>query len=254
MKRFLVLNLTFVLTLITFIPLANGSDAEKDYQNGRNLYETKQYYLAAVSLRAAAFAGHTGAAYLLAQMYKNGDGVVKDEKEYMKWLSVATGSANAPTALPVSSTDAFSKVEVSILNVFSGEEVVRQHRMYDHQLRDLRGRGRNLIYFEFSVKNKSVNPLLTVYSKEFRLEDTEGNLYTYELTKDSIIQGLELHVGKSTRGGVAFAIYPDSIPEKLLFNTGLRSPSGQKIIVEVKGLSRLTGIGHDNVVSTSDTR
>ena len=67
-----------VLTLATFSVVAGAQDAKKLYQQGKALYDAKNYTQAVPKLKAAADKGNKKAQYRLGRCYEKGRGVQKD--------------------------------------------------------------------------------------------------------------------------------------------------------------------------------
>lgn len=67
-----------LLTLATFSVVASAQDAKKLYQQGKALYDAKNYTEAVPKLKAAADKGNKKALYRLGRCYEKGRGVQKD--------------------------------------------------------------------------------------------------------------------------------------------------------------------------------
>lgn len=73
-RRFFIL----ALTLATFTVVASAQDAKKLYQQGKALYDAKNYTQAVPKLKAAADKGNKKAQYRLGRCYEKGRGVSKN--------------------------------------------------------------------------------------------------------------------------------------------------------------------------------
>lgn len=74
------------------------------------------------------------------------------------------------------------------------------------------------------TNNKYDGEVWALHSR-FQLESTTGDTFSVShLTGDCL--SVDVNRGKSARGGIAFAIYPDSVPKVLRFKTGLSDGQG----------------------------
>jgi hypothetical protein len=152
-------------------------------------------------------------------------------------LSVISPTATPipPTPVPptptlfnaISFTDQISAVEVEILQILIGNQVVENAKLYSLQLEDAREQGKDVVYFEVSVENQKFDGEITVLPIQFKLESTKGDTFSADLTRD-YIHG-RIHRGRSTRGGISFEIYPDTVPKLLRYDTTLIDGLGRKL-------------------------
>ncbi|MDB4386649.1 DUF4352 domain-containing protein [Akkermansiaceae bacterium] len=145
-----------------------------------------------------------------------------EEKERQRLAGVAATPENAVTF-----TDPRGAVTVEILQVLTGNQTVAKAKLYEHSVADLREQGKEVIYFEIKITNNKVDGELDVSQSHFKLESTKGDTFSVEQTLD-YIRG-DLHQGRSARGGIAFAIYPDSVPHILRYNAWLRDGLGNEL-------------------------
>ena len=68
---------------------ASAQNAEKLYQEGKALYDAKDYSKAVPKLKTAAEKGHKKAQYRLGLCYDKGKGVAADETKARSWLKKA---------------------------------------------------------------------------------------------------------------------------------------------------------------------
>ena len=119
-------------------------------------------------------------------------------------------------------SDAAGLVSVEILQILTGDEILKQKKVYDTQQSGAREQGKQLIYFQVRVKNIKAGlrgaETLQVLPSGFMLESTEGESFSGTVCHDKIIG--EIHEGRTARGGVLFEIYDGSIPQILRFKTG----------------------------------
>lgn len=95
-----------------------------------------------------------------------------------------------------------------------------------------------IVYFGVSVANLSGPQEAHLNPGDFTLEDSQGNSYSCEPTTDWITG--KLHLGKTGRGDIAFAIYYGSTPQKLLYDTGyVDSFSREKLFASADSLDKL---------------
>ena len=89
------------LLLIGFILLngfsigASAQSAEKLYQEGKQLYDAKNYDAAFLKLKAAAEKGHKKAQYRLGRCYDKGNGTAEDDKQAVVWYTKAAAQGYA---------------------------------------------------------------------------------------------------------------------------------------------------------------
>ena len=81
--------------------------------------------------------------------------------------------------------------------------------------------GKYVVYFELSITSQVQRGNVSVSFQDFRLEDSAGLIYSPMRTSDSL--SANLAPGKTAGGGVAFAVYNDGAPARLLFRTGEES-------------------------------
>jgi hypothetical protein len=77
--KFRLFSLLLFALLVTVT--AGAQDVEKLYEEGKALFDNKNYAKAVPKLKAAAAKGHKKAQYRLGQCYKEGYGVEKDRKK-----------------------------------------------------------------------------------------------------------------------------------------------------------------------------
>lgn len=78
-------RLFFVIVLIVTALAANAQNADKLYEEGKALYDKKEYVAAIAKLRPAAEKGHKKAQYRLARCYDKGHGVDEYNAEAFRW-------------------------------------------------------------------------------------------------------------------------------------------------------------------------
>lgn len=86
MKHF---RLTTILLALMVFTGATAQNAEKLYQEGKTLYDAKNYKQAVAKLQAAADKGHKKAQYRLGVCYDKGRGVAEDDVQAVKWYQKA---------------------------------------------------------------------------------------------------------------------------------------------------------------------
>jgi hypothetical protein len=80
------------------------------------------------------------------------------------------------------------------------------------------GHEKYLVYLDLSVTNRDDRRGCQFSHEDLRLQGTKGLVYTPLRPRDGL--RADLHAGETARGGVAFAIYNDSAPARLLYRTG----------------------------------
>ena len=92
MKRLTMMLFSLVLCLA-----ATAQSADKLYEEGKALYDAKDYAKAVTKLQPAAEKGHKKAQYRLGRCYDKGRGVAEDDKKAFFWYSksAAQGYAKA---------------------------------------------------------------------------------------------------------------------------------------------------------------
>ena len=81
-----IILFTFSLLLCT---AAICQNADKLYEEGKTLYDAKDYAKAFPKLKTAAEKGHKKAQYRLGRCYDKGNGVAENKAEAFKWYSNA---------------------------------------------------------------------------------------------------------------------------------------------------------------------
>lgn len=124
-------------------------------------------------------------------------------------------------------TDLRKNVTVEILQILTGEQLVRNSKLHKVTLEEIWKQGKEAIYFEIKVINEKHLTQLRVSQDSFSLESVEGEIFTVQHTRDSI-RGI-INGGQSVRGGIAFAIHSDSLPRLLRYDTGLKDALGSPL-------------------------
>lgn len=114
-------------------------------------------------------------------------------------------------------SDQAGVVTVEILQILTGDEVVQKGKYWARQLDLMRQEGKDIIYFEIKITNNSYNGELR--RGGIKLESTNGETFTTLQTRDYL--QIFINKGKSARGGIAFALYPDTKPSILRFGTNI---------------------------------
>jgi TPR repeat protein len=97
-------NLTATLCLTLAVLLGSaGISVSQDYQKGVDAHNREDYATALREFTPLAEQGNAAAQYNLGLMYRDGLGVLQDDKTAMKWYTLAAeqGNANAPSNLGV---------------------------------------------------------------------------------------------------------------------------------------------------------
>ncbi|MDK9706574.1 MAG: DUF4352 domain-containing protein [Desulforhopalus sp.] len=139
-------------------------------------------------------------------------------------------------------SDQRGAITVEILKILTGNQIVAKAKMHAHQLSGFHEQGKELIYFEVRITNNKFNGELSLNQYQFNLESDKGEIFSNEQTRD-YMRG-NIHQGRSATGGIAFAVYPNSKPKWLRYNTGLKdgygimleavSPDLQQVVVNSK--------------------
>ena len=95
MRRFQLTGLLFLLFSLLFSVSANAQSAEKLYQEGKQLYDAKNYDAAFPKLKAAAEKGHKKAQYRLGRCYDKGHGTAEDDQQAVAWYKKAADQGHA---------------------------------------------------------------------------------------------------------------------------------------------------------------
>lgn len=90
-------HLFYILLALTVSMTAGAQKADKLYEEGKALYDSKKYDKAFPKLKAAAEQGHKKAQYRLGRCYDKGHGVEEDNSTAAQWYQKAAlqGSAKA---------------------------------------------------------------------------------------------------------------------------------------------------------------
>jgi TPR repeat protein len=166
---------------------------------------------------------------------------IKDAQQRAKAFVPVTPKSEPPTESTevVILDDKSKRFAVQIRRILLGQRVVDEGRFDQYQRNALHKQKKEVVYFEVSVANLSGPQEASLNASDFTLEDSQGNTYSCEVTTDWITG--KLHWGKTGRGGIAFAVYYDSTPQKLLYNTSLvDSFTGEKLFAAAASLDKLT--------------
>ena len=87
-------HLIFVI-MMTVALIAGAQSADKLYEQGKKLYDAKQYTQAVAKLKVAAEKGHKKAQYRLGRCYDKGNGVAENEKLAFYWYSKSAAQGHA---------------------------------------------------------------------------------------------------------------------------------------------------------------
>jgi hypothetical protein len=134
---------------------------------------------------------------------------------------------SSATPLGVIYSDQQGAITVEILKILTGDQIIANAKMHSHQLSGIREQGKDLIYFEIKISNNKFDGELSLNQYYFKLESEQGDTFSTEMTRD-YIRG-KIHQGRSAIGGIAFAIYPNSKPKWLRYDTSLQDRSGTKL-------------------------
>ena len=108
--------------------------------------------------------------------------------------------------------------EVRIRRILVGADVAAAAVIDEPELRKHERGGRYVVYFDLSVTNQGKSAAPRISHDDFRLEDGKGMMYSPLKPRNSLSGRLE--PAETARGGVAFAVYNDSAPARLLIRTG----------------------------------
>ena len=88
-------KILFIIMALATAAVASAQNADKLYEEGKALYEKKDYTAALPKLRAAAEKGKKGAIYRLARCYDKGHGVAEDNKQAIRLYQQAADKGHA---------------------------------------------------------------------------------------------------------------------------------------------------------------
>jgi len=80
-------RLLTIIVALTICAVAGAQSADKLYEEGKALYDAKDYTKAVAKLKPAAEKGHKKAQYRLGLCYDKGRGVAEDDKQAFYWYS-----------------------------------------------------------------------------------------------------------------------------------------------------------------------
>ena len=166
----------------------------------------------------------------LAQI-KNTCTTISNPSERLKCYDTAFGIANNGniennSSLPrIIFSDSIEAVTVEILQVLFNDQLLSKEKMHKHDLDFAYKSDKKLIYFELKITNNKYDGALNIMYPSFKLESTTGETFSAKQTRDYITG--DIHRGRSVRGGVAFEIYQESIPNLLRYDIGLQTPNGK---------------------------
>ena len=83
----MIRRIFFVVVTLVVCMTATAQSADKLYQDGKALYDAKNYIAAVPKLKAAADKGHKKAQYRLGRCYDKGHGVEENDALAYKWYS-----------------------------------------------------------------------------------------------------------------------------------------------------------------------
>ncbi len=149
--------------------------------------------------------------------------------------SVVAPSESSETVLFIDPSGSF---DIRINRILIGQRAVDENVFYQNQLDDLRARNKEIVYFDISLKNVHGTQEHQLEFDNFSLQDKQGNTYSCEQTSDYIHGSVLL--GKTGRGGVAFAVEKGSIPTTLTYDTGfVYADTDIKIFAKAASLDKL---------------
>lgn len=117
----------------------------------------------------------------------------------------------------VRSIEAMSSFQIRMRRILIGQEAIAVGALPESTLEKHAKHNKYLVYFELSFTNLGEQSR-HVNSVDFRLEDSNGFIYSPLRSRDDLSD--EIVAGKTAQGGVAFAVYNDSAPARLLYRTG----------------------------------
>jgi len=88
-------HLFIILFALTACVVVSAQNVDKIYQEGKALYEKKNYTEAVPKLKTAAEKGKKGAQYRLARCYDKGYGMAEDNAQAVKWYQKAAEQGHA---------------------------------------------------------------------------------------------------------------------------------------------------------------
>lgn len=88
-------RLAFIILALVVFVAANAQSTKELYEEGKALYEAKNYEAAFPKLKKAAEKGKKGAQYRLARCYDKGHGVEEDNAQAVKWYQKAAAQGYA---------------------------------------------------------------------------------------------------------------------------------------------------------------
>lgn len=95
MKQIPLTVLSFILFSLLFSVGASAQSAEKLYQEGKQLYDAKNYDAAFPKLKTAAEKGHKKAQYRLGRCYDKGHGTTENDEQAVVWYTKAADQGHA---------------------------------------------------------------------------------------------------------------------------------------------------------------
>lgn len=134
-------------------------------------------------------------------------------------------------------SDPNGTVTVEILEILNGKEAVAKQKIYQHNIIEAQARGRRIIYFGLRITNNKFKGELAVHHFNAKLESRSGDTFSSIQTRDHLTG--DVHHGKSIPGGVAFEVYPETVPELIRYKTNLESLYGKEIIAVSPALSSM---------------
>lgn len=96
MKKYLLIIMMLVVAVTT-----QAQSADKLYEQGKALYEAKDYSAALPKLKLAAEKGHKKAQYRLGRCYDKGHGTAEDNVTAYQWYSKAAAQGHAKSQMQV---------------------------------------------------------------------------------------------------------------------------------------------------------
>ncbi len=124
-------------------------------------------------------------------------------------------TAQATVTQPTAETG--SSLAVRVAEVRVGAEVVALGIVPEATLNQHAKSGKYLVYFELALTNTAAADARQVRFRDFQLQDRQGLLYSP--LEPAGTPSAELPPGQTRRSGVVFAVYDDSAPARLLYQT-----------------------------------
>jgi hypothetical protein len=130
----------------------------------------------------------------------------------------SASDAGSPIPPSVHPAEPYPSLKFRLHRFLVGQQVLAAGVIDESVLSAEEDHGRYIVYLDLSVTNQDEERGCRFSHEDLRLQGSKGLVYTPVRPRDGL--SADLGAGQTARGGVAFAVYNDSAPARLLYRTG----------------------------------